>query len=71
MPIPSLKDWRESHGWTQEDAARYLGTSQVNVSRWEGGTHKIPGTALLLMHLLNDKRNRRAVEKYLALTLAK
>lgn len=32
-----LKQERDRHGWSQSDLASRLGTSQVNVSRWEKG----------------------------------
>lgn len=32
-----LKHERESHNWSQEDVAELIGTSAVNVSRWERG----------------------------------
>src|SRR5579871_3282820 len=32
-----LKYERESHNWSQEDVAELVGTSAVNVSRWERG----------------------------------
>ena len=60
-----LKAWRESHGWNQTQAARYLGTSQVNISRWEHETHDIPRTVDLLIHLLRQKKNLRSIENYL------
>ncbi len=37
-----LKQERERHGWSQSDLAEQLGTSQVNVSRWEKGL-TVPG----------------------------
>lgn len=37
-----LKREREKHGWTQSELAERVGTTQVNVSRWEKGT-TLPG----------------------------
>src|SRR5437764_12861604 len=30
-----LKHERERHGWTQSEVAERIGTTQVNISRWE------------------------------------
>jgi transcriptional regulator with XRE-family HTH domain len=60
-----LKEWRKSQGWNQAQAARYLGTTQVNVSRWERGEHGIPDSIAHLIYLLNDKRNVRSIENFL------
>ncbi len=35
--ISRLKQERDRHGWSQSDLAARLGTSQVNISRWEKG----------------------------------
>lgn len=35
--VSRLKQERDRHGWSQSDLAARLGTSQVNVSRWEKG----------------------------------
>jgi len=37
MALQWLKHERERHGWTQDQVAVMLGTTQVNVSRWENG----------------------------------
>lgn len=37
-----LKVWRKRRGLTQARLAELLGTYQVTVARWEGGTRKIP-----------------------------
>src|SRR6266849_1871684 len=37
-----LKQERDRHGWTQSELAKRIGTTQVNVSRWEKGSN-IPG----------------------------
>src|SRR5581483_3250480 len=33
-----LKQERERRGWSQNDVAKKLGTTQINVSRWENAT---------------------------------
>ncbi len=38
IPNPHLRDARKDHGWSQEDLAERIGTSSVNVSRWENGS---------------------------------
>jgi len=65
MQPAELKQWRESHGWSQTQTARYLGTTQVNISRWEEGTHKIPQSVAMLIYLLGQKRNLLSIEKFL------
>ncbi len=69
MSGEELRVWREGHGWNQKQAARYLGSTQVNVSRWERGTHKVPESIRLLAHLLHDKKNIRFVEKFFQIAL--
>jgi tetratricopeptide (TPR) repeat protein/DNA-binding XRE family transcriptional regulator len=41
-PLSRLKQERELRAWTQSDVAERIGTTQVNVSRWEKGI-TIPG----------------------------
>jgi tetratricopeptide (TPR) repeat protein/transcriptional regulator with XRE-family HTH domain len=41
-PLSRLKQERELRAWTQSDIAERIGTTQVNVSRWEKGI-TIPG----------------------------
>ena len=65
MQGQALKEWREQRGWSQEQAARYLGASQVSVSRWETGTHVIPGTVERLVYLFQQERNIRAIDTFL------
>ncbi|HYT42177.1 MAG TPA: helix-turn-helix transcriptional regulator, partial [Methylomirabilota bacterium] len=36
-PLSRLKQERELRAWTQSDVAERVGTTQVNVSRWEKG----------------------------------
>ena len=36
-PISRLKQERELRAWTQSEVAERVGTTQVNVSRWEKG----------------------------------
>jgi transcriptional regulator with XRE-family HTH domain len=65
MEGSELRAWRESNGWTLEQAARYLGSTKTSVYRWETGRYTIPTTIHLLATLLADKRNRRSVENIL------
>jgi tetratricopeptide (TPR) repeat protein/transcriptional regulator with XRE-family HTH domain len=37
-PNVRLRNAREEHGWSQKQLAELLGTTSVNVSRWENGT---------------------------------
>src|ERR1700686_726874 len=37
-----LKQQREQHGWTQSQVAEMIGTTQINISRWENGI-TVPG----------------------------
>ncbi len=65
-----LRSWRKAHGWTQTEAAYYLGTTKTTVHRWELAPGKpqaapVPTTVALLAHLLSEKKNIRCVEKYL------
>jgi transcriptional regulator with XRE-family HTH domain len=60
-----LKKWRREQGWNQTQMARYLGTSQVNISRWESGKYDVPDFIAHLAYLLNDKRNVRSLENFL------
>src|SRR5712692_9932987 len=41
-PLSRLKQERELRAWTQSEVAERIGTTQVNVSRWEKGI-TIPG----------------------------
>src|SRR3989440_9006621 len=37
LAISRLKREREQRGWTQSELAERIGTTQINVSRWENG----------------------------------
>lgn len=65
MTPEQLRAWRTAHGWNQTQAARYLRTTQVNISRWEQGLHEIPGAVELLLYLYQQPRNLRAIETFL------
>lgn len=58
-----LKAWRLAQKWNQTQCARYLGTTQENVSRWEHA-QEIPGPVALLVYLYRQQRNIRTVENY-------
>ena len=36
-PYPSLKAWRTAKGWSQQEAANFLGVSQGQYSKLENG----------------------------------
>ena len=42
VTLSKLKREREQRGWTQSELAERVGTTQVNVSRWEKGM-TLPG----------------------------
>lgn len=65
MTGEALKAWRETHGWNQTQAARYFGTTQVNVSRWEQGVYSIPEAIAFLVYLYRHARNIRDIETLL------
>ena len=35
--VSRLRQERERHAWTQSEVAERIGTTQINVSRWENG----------------------------------
>ena len=70
MQKMALKYWRQKQGWTQEEAARFLGTTKTSVYRWESGRHHIPQSIEILTRLLEEKINIRKVEKFLQNPLA-
>lgn len=37
-PFSHLKQERERRGWSQSDVAKKIGTTQINISRWENAT---------------------------------
>src|ERR1700681_2188840 len=37
-PFSRLKQERERRGWSQSDVAKKIGTTQINISRWENAT---------------------------------
>jgi transcriptional regulator with XRE-family HTH domain len=65
MQSHTLRQWQEAQGWTQEQAAHYLGTTKASVYRWEAARHPIPTCIALLVHLLTSERNKRSVERFL------
>jgi len=36
-PVSRLRQERELRAWTQSELAERIGTTQINVSRWENG----------------------------------
>ena len=53
MPFPDLRAARKSLGLTQAELAAALGVHRMTITKWEGGTHPIPHTVVLvLQHML-------------------
>ncbi len=52
----ALKQWRETHGLTQEALADLLGVRAISVSRWERGAANPPGELLVLALAELDRR---------------
>jgi len=46
----TLKLWREDRGWSQVEAAEYLGMTQSMYSRLERGTHPAWGKRAKVVH---------------------
>lgn len=44
-----LRDLREDHDMTQNDIAKYLGTSQTMVARYERGANELPVRHLIAL----------------------
>jgi transcriptional regulator with XRE-family HTH domain len=53
MTAAEFRRWCERRGYTQEDAAAALGTTQATVSRWQSGVHQIPPPVARLIQLLD------------------
>lgn len=49
-----FRDWREGHGYTQDEAARRIGVSRRTVQYWEAGTVPVPATVAKLLHAWGD-----------------
>ena len=72
MTAAELRTWREAHGWTQNEAARMLGTTQESISRWETEKVKegrsmarpIPPTIAILANLLTFEANIPRVKNF-------
>ena len=65
MNPDELKQLRAERHWNQTQAARYLGTTQANISRWEKCEKPLPPMAAILVSLLRHPRNVAVVEKLL------
>ena len=50
-PLSRLKQERDLRGWTQSEVAERVGTTQVNVSRWEKGVTVPSPYYLSLIHI--------------------
>lgn len=56
MKPDELKRRRLALGLTQEELARELRTTRMTVTRYEGGTRRIPGVVDVLLKKLAEKR---------------
>ena len=52
MDQSHLKPWRESRGWSEQQAARYLGTRLGTYRNWETGKRKPPDMLWRLLDVL-------------------
>ncbi len=52
MEQSELKPWRESRGWTEQQAARYVGTRLGTYRNWETGKRKPPDMLWRLLDVL-------------------
>ena len=51
-----LKAWRNKLGLSLAQAARQVEVTPRTWARWESGERRIPGGAMKLFRLLNEKR---------------
>lgn len=60
-PVSSakLKDWRKERGWTQEDAADWLGVSVKAYRNWEQGSRTMRHP-VAMRRLMEQAKSRRA-----------
>jgi repressor LexA len=56
MKPDELKRRRQALGLTQEELARELRTTRMTVTRYEGGTRRIPGVVDVVLKKLAEKR---------------
>ena len=54
----TLKEFRESLGWTQRDLANMLDCDAITVSRWERGLHKPSAGYLVMLDSLLPPRSK-------------
>ena len=54
-----LRRRRRALGYSQPEFAMLLGVTEVTVSRWENGVHKVPGAVGLLIQQMRPKRGGR------------
>ena len=67
MTPEDLKEWRETHGYTQMKLAAALRVSRVTVARWETGAREIPsflGLALAGLEVMDVEKESRKTKKY-------
>jgi DNA-binding XRE family transcriptional regulator len=53
---PELADLRRALGWSQADAARYLGVGHRTIQAWEAGETTAPPAVLALLRIYADPR---------------
>ncbi len=64
MTANEFKTWRRGKDWAQVDAARYLGSTQASVARWEKGTQRVPQIIEILATLYEKQSNVTMVDRY-------
>lgn len=54
-----LREWRDSLGWTQKEAAQYLGQSLRSYENWEQGHRPVP-YPVTIRRLMDHMTDRKA-----------
>lgn len=65
MTGEELRQIRETVGWSMDDLAKIIDKRYNTVWRYEKGVLDIPQLVEIFALLIQDKKNRRNVEKYL------
>ena len=63
VPPEELRDWRRKRGWTQAQAARYLGVSQRTIENWEQGYRPMRHPVAMKKLMAQARINRREEER--------